>query len=329
LRRPAIRWLDRALSRLHSAGAVNDKDNDEGPKGGRCAIIGRPNVGKSTLLNAILGQKLAIATTKPGTTRSCVLGVMFRPDPPTQIAFVDTPGIGKSKTALHRALSDAARSGMGGADIVVLMTDHVEAHDAARHPGDQAVLEAAQTADVPIIVVINKVDTVKPRERLLPILERWLAEEGVAAVVPTSATRGTNLDGLVAEIRALLPAGLLYDEDMLTDKPMRFFAAELIREAVMNHTRDEVPYGVAVQLDEYLEDGNLTRIKATVIVDKEAHKGIVIGKKGDKLKMIGTDARHEIEKLIQRKVFLETYVKVITGWTRDPGRVRELTDGSS
>jgi GTP-binding protein Era len=302
------------------------EDKEKGPRGGRVAIVGRPNVGKSTLMNALLGQKLAIATPRPGTTRSCVLGVLFRPDPPTQIAFVDTPGIGKSKTALHKALSDSARSGLLDADAIVLMTDFVEEHDAERHPGDQAVLEAARAAGAPIIVVINKVDRVKPRERLLPILEKWLAEDGVEAVVPTSATRGTNLDGLVGEIRELLPAGLLYDEDVLTDRPMRFFAAELVREAVMNHTRDEVPYGAAVQLDEYLEDEKITRIKATIIVDKEAHKGIVIGKKGSRLKTIGTEARQEIEKLIQRKVYLEMFVKVIPGWTRDARRVRELTE---
>jgi GTP-binding protein Era len=319
--------LDPAAPALHSAAAVTE-ENENGPRGGRCAIVGRPNVGKSTLLNAILGQKLAIATTKPGTTRSCLLGVMFRPDPPTQIAFVDTPGIGKAKTALHRALGDSARGGLVNADVVVLMTDRVEDPREPRHKGDQAVLEAARVGGAPIIVVINKVDKVRPRERLLPILERWLAEDGVVAVVPTSATQGKNLDGLVDEIRQRLPAGLLYEEDMLTDTPMRFLAAELLREAVMIHTRDEVPYGAAVQLDEYSDEPSITRIKATIIVDKDSHKGIVIGKKGERLKTIGSDARAEIEKLIQRKVFLEIWVKVIPGWTRDPNRVRELTGDS-
>jgi len=306
-----------------------DEDNESEARGGRCTIVGRPNVGKSTLLNALLEQKLAIATPRPGTTRSCVLGVVYRKNPPTQIAFVDTPGIGKSRSVLHRALSDAAKLGLSEADVVVLMTDHVEDHDAERHPGDQAVLDAARAADAPIIVAINKADRVKPRDRMLPILEKWLAEDGVEAVVPTSATRGTNLDGLVSEIRRRLPAGLLYEQEILTDRPERFFVAELLREAVMMHTRDEVPYGAAVQLEEYLEDEKITRIKATVIVDKDAHKGIVIGKKGSRLKTIATEARLEMEKLIQRKVFLEVFVKVIPGWTRDARRVRELVGDPS
>jgi len=305
-----------------------EQKSETGPRGGRCAIVGRPNVGKSTLLNALLGQKLAIATPKPGTTRSNVLGVAHRDDPPTQVGFIDTPGMGKAKTALHRALGDTARAGLIDADVILLMTDKVEDRNAKRHPGDQTVLDACRMIGAPIIVVINKVDQVTPRERLLPILEKWVGEEGVVAVVPTSATRGTNLDGLFREIREHLPEGLLYEDgETLTDRPTRFFAAELIREAVMNHTRAEVPYGAAVQLDEYSDEPKITRIMATVIVEKDSHKGIVIGKKGALLKTIASEAREQIEAFIQRKVFLEVWVKVVPGWTNDPRRVRELVSG--
>jgi GTP-binding protein Era len=281
-------------------------------------------VGKSTLLNAMLGQKLVIATSRPGTTRSNVLGVYVNDTPPTQIAFVDTPGMGETKTALHRALVDEAKSGLADVEAVLLVTD-VGKRGGRGHPGDPSVVATAQASGAPIVVAINKVDLVRQKESLLPQLQAWCQTDGVRAVVPVSATRGTQLDALIREIRALLPAGLLYEEDILTDRPERFFVAELIREAVISNTRQEIPYGVAVKLDAYAVDGDLVRIDASIVVEKASHKGIVIGRGGSLLKKIGTEARLEIEKLVERKVFLKLWVRVDEGWTRDATRVRELT----
>ena len=307
---------------------TQDAPQDSGqPRGGRVAIAGRPNVGKSTLLNALLGQKLAIATSRPGTTRANVLGVHASEDPPTQIAFVDTPGIARPKTALHRLLSELARAGLADTDAIVLMTDRA-ARDGGVFEPDRAVLDAVREAGVPIVLVINKADRFKPRDRMLPLLTAWEKEHDFAAIVPTVATTGKNVDALVRELRALMPEGLLYDPDFLTDRPERFFVAELVREAVIRHTRDEVPYGAAVFLEEYIEEPNITRIHAVVVVEKQSHKKIVIGARGSMLKTVGTEARQEIERLLGRKVFLKLWVKVVPGWTDDPGRVRELTGES-
>lgn len=318
------------------------------------AIVGRPNVGKSTLLNALLGQKLAIITERPGTTRSNLLGVCVKNDPPTQIAFVDTPGMGKAKTALHKLLAELARSGLADTDAVVLMTDR-GARDGGVFEGDLTVLDAVREADVPIVLVVNKVDTWKPRSKLLPLLAAWEKVHDFAAIVPMSATQGDNVDTLVEQLRGSLPEGLMYDEDFLTDRPERFFATELVREAVMRHTRDEVPYGIAVLLDEWAEErraprrhasghgaggvaaqrpgtpqkteDRITRISATIVVEKPSHKKIVIGARGSLLKTVGTEARLELERLLGRKVFLSLWVKVVPDWTTHPTRVRELTSG--
>ena len=291
------------------------------------AIVGRPNVGKSTLLNALLGQKLAIATPRPGTTRTNLLGVYAQKDPPTQIAFVDTPGMGKAKTALHKMLADLARAGLADTDAVVLMTDRA-GRDGGVFEGDLAVLDAVRETGVPIVLVVNKADTFEPREKLLPLLAAWEKQHDFAAIIPGSATKGDYVKTLVEQLRPLLPEGLMYDDDVLTDRPERFFAAELVREAVMRHTRDEVPYGVAVLIDEWIEEERLTRISATIVVEKQSHKKIVIGARGSMLKTVGTEARLEIEQLLDRKVFLKLWVKVVPEWTTHPGRVRELTGGT-
>ncbi len=301
-------------------------DQDLEPRSGRCAIAGRPNVGKSTLLNALLGQKLAIATAKPQTTRTCILGVYLQDEPPLQIAFVDTPGLHQPRNALGRALLEEAKGGRSGADVIVLVAQLGQ--DPA--PGDvlgaeeQELLEAARKDGVPVVLALNKVDRVKNKALLLPLLERCAKSFPFAAVVPISARRGVNLDALVREVGALLPVGLRYDKELLTDKPERFFAAELVREAVIESTRQEVPYAVAVVLDELSDEGKLCRIAATIVVEKESQKGIVIGERGQRLKQIGTAARLQIEQLLQRKVFLKLWVKVVPGWTESPAQVREL-----
>jgi GTPase len=303
---------------------------DTTPRAGRCAIVGRPNVGKSTLLNTLLGQKLVIATPKPGTTRSCVLGVYASDDPPTQIAFVDTPGMGQGGTALGRILSEQAKEGLGATDAVVLMTDvspRLRTPDV--HPRDGAILDLLGSGGRPVVLAINKVDRLADKTLLLPLMDAYAKRVDFAAMVPMSAQKGTGVKGLLAEIRGLLPEGRLYEDDYLTDRPERFFVTELVREAVLLHTHAEVPHGCAVWVDEWVDEGTLLRVSATVAVEKPSHKKIVIGAKGERMKAIGTHARLEIERFVGRKVFLQLWVKVVPGWTSDPGKARRMiTEGA-
>lgn len=298
----------------------------EPPRAGRVAIVGRPNVGKSTLLNALLRQKLAITAPRPGTTRSCLLGVYASADPPTQIAFVDTPGLERPRSVLGRVLVEEAQASLEEADAVLVV---IEAKKGGRGDpiaaADAEVVEQVARIGHPIVLALNKVDTVKDKSALLPVLEAWSGRFELAALVPISALRGENLEPLVGELRALLPEGLLYEEDFLTDKPERFFVAELVREAIIHHTRQEVPYSVAVQVEEMREEERTTRIGATIFVDRPSHKGILIGAGGARLKAIGTDARKEIEALLGKKAFLELWVKVEEDWTRDAHKARRLT----
>lgn len=289
--------------------------------------MGRPNVGKSTLLNALLGQKLAITAPRPGTTRSRLLGVYASMEPPTQIAFIDTPGLERPRSVLGRVLVEEAQASFEDADVILLVVDagHRGPGGDPIATGDSAIVELAKGTGKPLVVVLNKVDMIRDKGALLPKLAAWQERFEPAALVPASAIRGDNVMPIVKELRALLPEGLLYEEDVLTDKPERFFVAELVREAILHHTREEVPHSVAVQIEEMQEDGALTRIGATILVDRPTHKGILIGAGGVRLKGIGTDARLEIEKLLERKVFLRLFVKVEQDWTRDPHKVRRLT----
>ncbi|KPK14527.1 MAG: hypothetical protein AMJ62_12950 [Myxococcales bacterium SG8_38] len=304
---------------------TSPKHDSDMPHAGRCAIVGRPNVGKSTLLNAIVGQKLAIATPRPGTTRSCVLGVYASTEPPTQIAFVDTPGLERPKGALGRVLTDSAKQGLMDCDCVLFVTEAPRASTPPRvHEGDVEVMEAIQTVKAPVILAVNKVDRLKNKALLLPFIEAYQQRFKCDAVVPISATRGTNLEALIVEIRSRLPEGLLYDPDFLTDRPEKFFVSELVREAAMLNTRQEVPYGIACELDSYRDEADLVRIEGTLIVEKPSHKAIVIGARGETIKKIGTEARIQIESLLNKRVFLRLWVKVVPGWTRDPVKARQL-----
>jgi GTP-binding protein Era len=301
------------------------ENHAQAPRAGRCAIVGRPNVGKSTLLNALLGRKLVIATPRPGTTRSCVLGVYASDDPPTQVAFVDTPGLERPKGALGRVLIDSARQGLVDCDSVVFVTEAPKANAPPEvHEKDVAVLRALEASNAPVILVINKVDRLKAKDQLFAFIEEYQKKRAFNAVVPISATRGTNLEALLGEIRETLPEGLIYDADFLTDRPERFFVSELIREAAMLNTRQEVPYGIACELDSYREEGGLVRIEGTLIVEKQSHKAIVIGTRGEAIKKISTEAREQIEAFLERKVYLRLWVKVVPGWTRDPTKARQL-----
>lgn len=294
-------------------------------RAGRCAIIGRPNVGKSTLMNALLGQKLVIATPRPGTTRTCVLGVVASDDPPTQIAFVDTPGLERPKGALGQVLSDSARRGLTDADVTVFVTEVGRSEGPPKvDERDSEVLKALESSGAPAILAINKVDRLKDKTRLLPLIQAYQGRHAFDAIVPISATRHTNLDALLAEIRSRLPEGLLYDPDFLTDRPERFFVSELIREAAMLNTRQEVPHGIACELESYREEPNLVRIEGTLIVEKQSHKAIVIGNQGEMIKRISTEARKQIEAMLGRKVYLRLWVKAVPGWTRDPIKARRL-----
>lgn len=302
-----------------------DENIEEAPRAGRCAIVGRPNVGKSTLLNAVLGQKLVIATPRPGTTRSCVLGVYASKEPPTQIAFVDTPGLERPRGALGRVLIDSAKQGLVDCDSVVFVTEAPKSTGSPQvNEKDATVLQTLETAKVPVILAINKVDRLKAKERLFPFIEAYEKVREFSAVVPISATRGTNLEALLGEIRQTLPEGLLYDADFLTDRPERFFVSELIREAAMLNTRQEIPYGIACELEDYREENGLLRIEGTLIVEKQSHKAIVIGSQGEAIKKISTEAREQIEAFLGRKIYIRLWVKVVPGWTRDPLKARQL-----
>jgi GTP-binding protein Era len=299
---------------------------EETARSGRVAIIGRPNVGKSTLLNALLGQKLAIATEKPGTTRSNLLGVYVQKEPPTQIAFIDTPGLHRPRNALGRALVEDAKAGFSGADAIAMITEVGKSVQPQQFlgGGDAEVLEQLRQQSAPVVLVVNKVDRLKNKAEMLPALARANQVFNFSAIVPLSALKHDNLGALVTALREYLPEGLSYDNQDLTDRSERYFASELLREAVLEHTRQEVPHGVAVLIDSFEDSPQVTRIGATIVVSKEAHKGIVIGKSGERLKLIGTEARVAMENLFERKVFLETWVKVVNDWTEDPIKVQRL-----
>lgn len=311
-------------------------DGDDAPRSGTCAIVGRPNVGKSTLLNALLGQKLAIATERPGTTRTRLLGLMVQDAPPTQIAFVDTPGLTRPRGPLGHVLREEVDAGLAEADVVLLVTDpprsrkrrdRRSAGNDEVHPGDRSLLERLGDVGRPSVLAVNKVDDLADKTRLLPLLTAYGDALAFDALVPISARTGEQLDVLVAEIRKALPPGLAFDPEVLTNRPERFFAAELVREAALRHTRDEVPYGIAVEIEGWQVEPDITRIQATLLVEKTSHKGIVIGAKGARLKQIGTEARTEIESLVGGRVHLALWVRVDPDWTSSPLRARRLTRG--
>jgi GTP-binding protein Era len=296
-------------------------------RAGRVAIVGRPNVGKSTLLNALVGQKLAIVSPKPGTTRSVLLGVADHVNEDgerTQIAFLDTPGLEAPKSTLGRTLVEAAQGALEEVDAVLVLADASDAtRTASLAPADARVLETAKAVGKPIVLALNKVDRVRDKRTLLPLLAKLAPLE----VVPLSAMRADGLDRIFAALRPHLGTELLYEDDTLTDRSERFFCAELLRESLLHHLQKEVPHGAAVRIDAWSDEGKLVRIAATIVLTKESHKGIVIGARGAMLKQIGQDARLEMEAFLQRRVFLETFVKVEAGWTEDATRVRQLAIG--
>lgn len=287
-------------------------------RSGFVALVGRPNVGKSTLLNRILGEKVAIISDKPQTTRTRVLGVKHLPG--AQVVFLDTPGIHKPKLRLNQRMVESALQALDEVDLAFFMVEATEEPG----PGDRFVLERLKERDVPVVLVINKVDLVK-KPRLLPLIDEYRRLHEFAEIVPVSAKTGDGVDRLVDLALARMPEGPSYfAEDVVTDQPMRVLAAEIIREKLLQKTRDELPFAVAVAIDSFKEEGRLARISATVYVEKESQKAIVIGKQGEVLKAVGTYARIDMEHLFGMKVFLQLWVKVKEAWRQDERMLVEL-----
>lgn len=292
---------------------------------GTVALIGRPNVGKSTLLNGIVGHKVSIVSDKPQTTRRRVIGIATTPQ--YQIVFIDTPGIHEPHTRLQKSMVEHSRAAAADVDVIVFVVD------GAHHPGDddreiaKQIRQAVGDGDpTPVVLCMNKMDRLKA-ENVQSFVDAYTALAGTEEYMLTTATQGRNVDKLVDMILAHLPEGEpLYPEDEYTDQSSRFLVAELIREKILNATRQEVPHATAVQVDEWSEDeeSDLLRIGAQIIVEKASQRGILIGKQGQFLKAIGTEARKEIEELLGKRVFLQLNVKVRDDWRMNPRMLQEL-----
>jgi GTP-binding protein Era len=299
-------------------------------KAGFVGLIGLPNVGKSTLLNQILGEKIAIATPKPQTTRTRLLGVHHDKARGAQIAFVDTPGLhrpkGRGRTKLNAFMMHEALSAVAEVDAIVLLVDAEDAE--ARTPdraGPKYALEEIGKAKKPVILAVNKVDRVKQKSLLLPLLDAWQKAHPFAAIVPISAKDGTNVDRLLSAIVDVLPEGEpLFEEDMLTDRAERWIAAEYIREQVFLLVKQEVPYAVAVTIDEWEDREKDVVVRATIHVEKEAQKRILVGAGGSMVREIGTRARAEIARMVGRPAHLTLFVRVDEGWTESDRALRDM-----
>ncbi len=288
-------------------------------KSGFIAVIGRPNVGKSTLINKIIGQKIAIMSDKPQTTRSRIQCILTQDD--AQIIFLDTPGIHKPKFKLGEYMLKAAEGTLQEVDAIFFVIDATEKFGG----GEKYILERLNSTSQPVILVINKIDLLS-REEILPIIASYSGRYKFAATVPISATDGTNIDALIAEAKKFLPEGpKYYPSDMVTDQPERLIIAELIREKILHVTEDEIPHSVAVDIEEITARENGTNyIRATIYVERDSQKGILIGKGGGLLKGVGQSARPEIEMLLGEKVFLDLWVKVKRDWRNSAGALQSF-----
>jgi len=302
-------------------------------KSGFIAIIGRPNVGKSTLMNAILGTKVSITSPKPQTTRWQILGIKTLPH--AQLVFIDTPGMhDDNKRAMNRYLNRVANSVVDDADIIIFMVDADQ-----WYAEDDLALKRIQRTEKPIVVVLNKIDAFESKAEALPVIEKLNARIGAAlssraasgagssdfSIVPISALKSENIDTLENELIKLLPEGeLMFPEEQVTDKNERFQIAEIIREKLIQQTEEELPYTTTVEIEQIVEGEKLTEISAVIWVERDGQKAIVIGKGGEKLKKIGTYARRDIERLLDKKIFLRLWVKVKEHWTDDDRALRSL-----
>jgi len=293
-------------------------------RAGFVSIVGRPNAGKSTLLNALVGEKIAIVTEKPQTTRMNIQGILNvkaqRGRPAAQIVFIDTPGVHKPDSRLNRKMMQEIHAALESRDLILLLVDATERFG----PADEQVLELVKRSGGPVFLLLNKVDKLH-KEKLLPIIEHYCKMHAFQEVIPISAIKLDGLDALINRVAGALPAAPPYfPEDQLTDQPERFLASEIIREKVLLKTGKEVPYATAVIVERYEELPKLTRISAAIYCERDGQKAILIGKGGEKLKQMGTAARQELERRLDKKVFLELFVKVKPGWRQSAAFVEEL-----
>ncbi len=292
---------------------------------GYVALVGRPNVGKSTLLNRLLGQKISITSRRPQTTRHSILGI--KTDQDTQIIYVDTPGLHTSAPrAMNRYLNRTAMDTLADVDIIVFMVDGKR-----WLPDDQWILDKLTNLNRPVILAINKVDRISRKDDILPFLAEVSLKYSFTDIVPVSALRGKNTDELEACIKKLLPESVaFFPEDQITDRSERFLAAEMVREKLFRKLGDEIPYGLTVEIEKFTQEGKLRSIYALVLVEKASQKRIVIGKQGQLLKEVGREARQDMQKLFASKVYLQLWVKVKEGWADDERALRSLGyDGKS
>ncbi len=293
---------------------------------GFVSIIGRPNAGKSTLLNALVGEKLAIVTHKPQTTRNRIQGIVNvkrkGTRPAGQIVFIDTPGVHKPENALNKRMMQEVYDALEGCDLLLLIVDVTQKFGT----GDQFVLELVAKRKTKTFLLLNKVDLVE-KQKLLPLIEEWAKRGEFAEIVPISARKKVGVNELLDAVVKALPEGPKYfPEDQITDQPERFLVSEFIREQVLVQTKEEVPYATSVVIDQYEEGERLTKIAATIYVERDGQKAIIIGKQGSMLKQIGTSARLQIERLLGTKVFLELFVKVKSNWRDSRQFVDETLD---
>ncbi len=287
-------------------------------KSGFVNIIGNPNVGKSTLMNALVGERLSIITSKAQTTRHRIMGIVGGDD--FQIVYSDTPGILRPNYKLQESMMGFVRGALKDADVILYVTDTVEKGDDA----SEEILEKIKLSAIPTIVVINKID-LSNQGQLEALVELWHQRLPEARIVPVSALGGFNVGGVFDTIMTLLPEGMpYYEEGTLTDRPMRFFASEIIREKIFLNYEKEIPYSVEIVIDEYREEPTIDRIMATIYVARDSQKGIIIGHKGEMLKKVGTSARIELEKFIGKKVFLQLHVKVDEGWRNSSRQLKRF-----
>ena len=278
-------------------------------KSGFVSILGRPNAGKSTLMNALVGQKVAIVADKPQTTRTAIQGVLTDAD--AQVVFIDTPGIHRSDSSLNKRMMDAVRNSLEERDLLIFMVDGSKPFSS----DDEKAISILYKEGAPVILAVNKIDTVKAKADLLPLMEEYSKRFDFAEYIPISALKGIGLDTLRKAVLSRMPEGPQYfPEDHVTDQPARFLASELIREKVLLATRQEVPHATNVTIDKWEETPTLVRIYATIMVERDGQKAIIIGAKGSVLKQIGTSARQEMEALFGIRIYLDLHIKVEAGW---------------
>jgi GTP-binding protein Era len=289
------------------------------PHAGFVAVVGRPNVGKSTLVNRLVGQKVAIVSDKPQTTRNRILAVVNVPAG-GQIVLFDTPGIHKPVHQMNKRMVDTAMKSLAQVEVVLWLADVTEPPG----PGERVIRESVKKTGKPVILGLNKIDQIS-RPRILPAIDLYRQLMDFDAIVPLSALSGDNVDALTKELLRLLPEGApLYPEDFLTDQPERFFVGEMVREKILHHTREEIPYSTGVIIESFKEEAALVRIQAKVLVERQSQKAILIGRGGQMLKTVGSEARRDIEEFLGAKVFLGLFVTVREKWREDPAILEEM-----